>query len=321
MPAFDHWRTSIALAPDGTFWFLTLLALALGFGALCGAFVYLRRKRVIEDMPTALVRSAPQGYIELQGMAELMDGDPIYAPLSMRTCVWYRYQVEHRESHTSNGKRSARWVTVDKGESDDLFYLVDPSGRCAIDPDGAAVTPAHRSIWYGSSRIPGRYHESDGTWWARGLGQLGRPYRYTERRIEPGDAIYAVGHFTTHGATHSRFDREAAVGERLREWKRDRDGMLARFDANGDGEIDMAEWEQARAAAEHEIAGEREHAGGPPPVDVLGRTGNRRRPFVIAAGTEEALIRRVTLAAAACLVLGLPLVCGALWSLAVRLGG
>lgn len=83
--------------------------------------------------------------------------------------------------------------------SDDLFYLVDTSGRCAIDPDGAAVTPQHLNTWYGTTRIPGRYHDDDGAWWARAMGQLGQPYRYTERRIEPGDQIYALGHFTTHG--------------------------------------------------------------------------------------------------------------------------
>lgn len=321
MSTLDTYRYSIEHAPAGTFWFLTVLALVLGAAALWGAFTFLRRKRVIEDTPTALIRSAPQGYVELQGMAELMDGDPIHAPLSMRPSVWYHYQVEHRENRYTDGRRSSRWVTVDKGRSDELFYLVDTSGRCAIDPEGAAVTPTHRNVWYGTSRVPGRYHESDGTWWARGLGQMGKPYRYVERRIEPGEAIYAVGHFTTHGQTNPGFDREAALGERLREWKQDRETMLKRFDENGDGEIDMQEWEAARAAAAREVDDERERVGGPPPVDVLGRTGNRRRPFVIAAGTEDEIVRRCLYSAAGLVVVGVPLTVAALWSLAVRLGG
>ena len=48
------------------------IALLLGGAALWGAFNFLKRKRIIEDTPTALVRSAPQGYVELQGQAELL---------------------------------------------------------------------------------------------------------------------------------------------------------------------------------------------------------------------------------------------------------
>ena len=54
------------------------------------ASVMLIRKRVLQDIPTALIRSASQGYVELQGYAELMEGDAITAPLSSRTCIWHR---------------------------------------------------------------------------------------------------------------------------------------------------------------------------------------------------------------------------------------
>jgi hypothetical protein len=321
MPSLDQYADSIHQAPPGGFWFVAILAGLLAIAAFVGAFVFLKRKRVIEDTPTSLIRSAPQGYIELQGMAELMDGDPIHAPLSIRRCTWYKYKVEHREQHYSNGKRTTRWTTVDQGTCDELFYLIDTSGQCAIDPEGAAVTPTHRNIWYGTSRIPGRYHESDGVWWARAMGQMGKPYRYTEQRIEPGDQIYAIGHFTTHGGAASRFDKDAAVGERLREWKRDQAAMLKRFDENGDGEIDADEWGEARAEAEREVVAEQNQGGGPPPVDVLGRTRDRRRPFVIAAGTEDEIVDRFKRNAGLLLALAVPLLCGAIWAIGVRLTG
>ena len=37
--------------------------------------------RLIEDTPTAKIRSAPQGYVELEGTGKLMDGPPIIAKL------------------------------------------------------------------------------------------------------------------------------------------------------------------------------------------------------------------------------------------------
>ncbi len=319
MLGLEHYANSVQHTPPGEFWFFAIIGAVLAVAAIWGAFVFLKRKRIIEDTPTSLVRSASQGYTELQGMADLMDGDPIHAPLSMRVCTWYTYKVEHRERHYADSKQSSRWATVDQGTSEDLFFLVDTSGRCAIDPDGAAVTPTHRNIWYGNTRIPGRYHDDDGTWWARTMGQIGQHYRYTERRIEPGDQIYALGHFTTHGGTAALFDKDAAVGERLREWKRDQASMLKRFDANKDGQIDVDEWDTARREAEKEVLAEQTGDAGAPPVDVLGRTGSQRRPFVIAAGAEDEIIAKCNRRALGLLVLAVPLLCTAIWAIGIRL--
>jgi hypothetical protein len=319
MSGLQDYAHAVQQAPGGEFWFAAVICALLAAAAFWGAFVYLKRKRTIEDTPTSLIRSAPQGYIELQGMADLMDGDPIHAPLSMRVCTWYSYKVEHRERHYADGKQNARWSTVDQGTSDDLFYLIDTSGRCAIDPDGAAVTPAHHNKWYGSTRVPGRYHASDGTWWARAIGRMGQHYRYTERRIEPGDQVYALGHFTTHGGAAARFDKDGAVGERLREWKRDQTAMLKRFDTNGDGQIDAEEWDKARLDAEKEVLAEQKNCGSAPPVDVLGHTGDKRRPFVIAAGTEDDIVSRCKRRAAGLLLLAVPLLCASIWAISIRL--
>ena len=50
--------------------------------------------RLVEDTPTAKIRSAPQGYVELEGVGKLMDGPPIIAKLSGLPCVWFRYKIE-----------------------------------------------------------------------------------------------------------------------------------------------------------------------------------------------------------------------------------
>lgn len=310
---------AVASAPAGKF------ALFAGIGALIalalswGAYRMLIRKRVLQDTPTALIRSASQGYIELQGHAELIDGLPILAPLSAKRCVWFDYRVEKKERRLMSGNNSrSEWRTIDSGTSDSLFYLVDSTGRCAVDPEGAKVTPSARDVWYGNSRYPARVDSSSG--WLRftGLTQMGRQFRYTEKRIEPGDPLYALGDFTTHGGAGADFDRNAEVREVLSEWKKDHDALLARFDTDKDGNIDLKEWEAARCAAGHEVDAQRADVSVAPPIDVLGHARGSRNPFIIAAKTEAEMLARFHWTAVGLGVLALASTVFLLWALSVR---
>jgi len=311
---------SVAAAPTAKF------AMFAGAGAIIAlatswfAYSMLIRKRVLQDTPTALVRSASQGYIELQGHAELMDGLPIVAPLSARPCVWYDYRVEKRERRNMGGSSNHRseWRTVESGTSDSLFFLVDSTGRCAVDPEGAKVTPSSRNVWYGNDRYPGRVDTGGGWMHFTGFAQIGRHFRYTEKRIEPGDPLYALGDFTTHGGAGAHFDRNAEVREVLREWKLNNDEMLAQFDTNKDGEIDMQEWDAARSAAEQEVDRKRADVAVAPPVDVLGHAKGSRNPFVIAAKTEEEMLAQFHWSALGLGVVALGVTVFLLWALSVR---
>ena len=306
-------------ASSGKFFLVVAVGLAVGIGCLVFAWSCLVRKRVMQDMPTAKLRSAHQGYIELEGRAELMDGQPIYAPLSREICVWYRYKIEHKESQGMGNSRNSKWRTTSSGTSDDLFYLVDDTGKCAVDPDGAKVTTSHKRVWYGRTAAPPAYTETSMFSSVTGLSQLGRNYRYTEERIVPGDPLYALGNFTTHGGAGVNFDFKQEVGELLREWKKDTATMLSRFDANQDGDIDMQEWEQARRSAEAEIAAAREQQAVAPPVDVLAKSGNRRNPFILATRTEHDMLRTYHWYAVSTFVIGGPVLITTLWAIILRL--
>lgn len=320
MTALAALIADLAREPPGPFWGGWLLAIALAGGLLYGALRSLARARTMENTPTALIRSAAQGYTELRGMAELMDGAPIIAPVSLRRCVWFRYRVEHLEQQRG-GRNERRWVTVDRGESDDLFQLVDTSGKCAVDPDGASVYPGRSDTWYGSERTPGRLPRERGPRWLRWTDGLGKTWRYTEHLIQPGDPLYVIGLFTTHASHTAPLNLEEEVGERLRAWKRDQRTLLRRFDQDGDGRIDAGEWAMARAAAEREVHEARTAgAAAPPPVDVIGQTGDRRRPYVISAKGDDHVIARSRRLAAVLAASGATLASLALWAAAVRLG-
>ena len=193
-PATGALAARVLELDPGAFWFFLALIAAAALAGFYFAFRFLRRLRIIQDTPTSKIRSAAQGYLELEGRGELMVGEPIIAPLTGQTCTWYRYKVEKREVRYSNGKRRETWKTLDSATSDNLFLLVDDTGQCIVDPEGAEVTPSARDVWYGNSRQPTRGPVRGGT----RLLATG-DYRYTDERMLPADVLYALGLFKTVG--------------------------------------------------------------------------------------------------------------------------
>ena len=223
--------------PGSPLW-LALPAVVLSVsGGWFALDAYLKRRR-IADTPTARVRSAAQGYVELVGRAQMLDGLPVEAPLSREPVCWYRYAIYGRSG------RSERWGKLEGETSEALFALDDGTGRCVIDPDGADVATPHRSVRYGQKRYPEH--------WDRGgaLHALVGNYRYVEEWIAPGDRLYALGRLRTHaGITQLDADRERVVRETLADFKRDPARARRLFDRNADGVIDATEWEAARRVA------------------------------------------------------------------------
>ena len=198
---------------------------ALAAMAIVSFFAWIatyRRYRQIHDLPTSRVASAAQGYVELFGHSELLDGATLVSTRTGHPCCWLRYHVERR---TSNNK----WEHVDSGESQDYFLLVDDTGQCVVSPEGAEVITDLKETWT----------QGD--------------YRHTEWLLVPKGKLYAVGDFSTTSGAVADVDERADVSDLLAEWKRDKTALLQRFDRNHDGEIDMKEWERARLEAQQEV--------------------------------------------------------------------
>lgn len=290
----------VTQAETAPFWFWSLALAAMTAVAFYYGFRSLVRARIIEDTPTSRIRSAPQGYVELVGQGRTMEGPPIHAPLSGRDCLWYAFRVERRESSRTDQGYRKRWRTLESGESEALFLLVDGTGACVIDPDGAEVTASHVDQWYGSARRPnaGPGRRQGGVWQvlgtlvSMGLGE----YRYTERLILPGARLYALGEFKTLG-TAGVADRRQETLAILRAWKQD-PAQMKRFDVNGDGEVDPQEWEAARRAAQQEAASAQARRAVAPVTHVLRKPASPRHPFLIATRSQRSLAQRHRLLAA-----------------------
>lgn len=299
----------VATASPGGFWtFVAVLGLCAPL-TFWLAFSRLREGRLIQDTPTSRVRSAAQGYVELEGFARLMPGPPIFSPLTRARCVWWRYVIEHRERSGQGNRQRSEWRVIEKACSDELFVLADSSGECIIDPHGARVLPSISRRWCGGTPRP--IEVPDKTPWFS-IGD----YRYREQLIGIGDPLYALGRFRSQSTVLSE-DEAGDVRHLLQEWKRDHRELLRRFDRNGDGEIDVQEWDAARAAAIAEVRAAQLERSVQPDLHVLCKPPDDRQ-FLISTLPQAHLISR--LHKGAITLLGVSVLSGlaAVWLLVAR---
>jgi hypothetical protein len=108
--------------------------------------------------------------------------------------------------------------------------------------------------------------------------------------MRPGEPLYAIGHFETRTGEIGPAEQARQMTELLAEWKRDRVALVERFDADGDGRVDLDEWETVRAAAERTITRKAARSGLDPAVNLLLRPPDGR-PFLLSPRSQEALAR------------------------------
>lgn len=272
----------IQQAEADDFWLLAGIAGVVCLVSLAQGFMFLIRKRMIEDIPTSKVRSAAQGYVELEGLCKLMDGPPIVSPLTGSHCAWYQYSIQEQRG---SGKNS-RWVTIESGRSSELFLLVDDTGQCVIDPDGARVTSRINQKWYGPNR-DSRPATTGRKWFS-----LGGRYRFRESRLQPDEPLYAIGLFETIGGAGTGADHQTMLRSLLSEWKTDTEMLLQRFDKNNDGEICLQEWEAVRQAAWSEVVKQHAELRSAEPAHTMTETRDVRRPYLLSALPQFDLVSR-----------------------------
>ena len=268
----------------------------LGAGLVVFGFVVLRRKRLLENVPTSRIRSVAMGFAELLGRAKIRT--PLSAPYSGIPCVYFKYKVEE-ERRNSRGGRD--WTTVEKGASSEPFYLQDETGALLVDPDGAEaeLERSYRTI-------------------ERGEGWFACRRRYSEWWIVSGQKLFVAG--TVRTLRNAVQERRAVLGDRLREIKRDPERMKL-VDADHDGTISDQEWGNAVRAMQNVLVREEAAAPQEPPEETIAiGKGSGESTFVIAARGEKSLLMRLGLEAAGGIVGGAVVVAMFALSLLARAG-
>ena len=217
---------------------------------------------MIADTPTAALRSAAQGYVEIIGRCKAVPESELLYFGRTPPCVWYQAAiVEHERSFGKNRTRT-RYVC-----SEDTFTVVDETGDCVIDPDHAEVLSSNETRWHQGST------------------------HYIVKYMLPGERIYAIGDLQTLRAADAIVDRKSEISALLRGWKQDRGDLVRRFDADQDGEVDLQEWQQAVAAAEREVDGQHREMRLAPGHHVM-REPSDGRPFILSNRDPEELAKR-----------------------------
>lgn len=265
--------------PKSWLWCLGIMAII----SLFAWFSALSRWRTINGTPTSRVASAAQGYVELIGSGKYFDDTPVISKLSQLPCLWYRYEIEHKN-------KKNEWHKESSGESDTPFVLDDGSAACVVDPSGAEIVTSHKDRWVKGD------------------------YRYTEWRLINIDTVYAIGEFKTVGGSTETRQTKDEVKAVLAEWKQDMPQLYARFDLNKDGVLDMQEWELARRAAKREAEKRLVQARSAPDTHYLVRPGNGRL-FLISNLLPKQLARRYTLWTWAHLHIFIGSLAGVIWVL------
>lgn len=281
-----------------------LITLAAAAVTVWKGFDFLKRYRLIVGTPTARIRSAHQGYVELKGHIAETNQPEITAPLSGRPCVWYEFRVE--KLHGSG--KNKRWRVERSGQSEEWFTLQDETGICLIDPAGAKIRTENTRTWYGDTPDPlNRLQTTDsGFSIAKALMTDltidSRRYRYKESLLFAYEPLYALGHFQSLGGGRNLPPLKDVKGEVIREWKQSYDQLLDRFDKDNNRQLDMQEWNDVQKAAAKEAQSRRKEMASAPTQHVLTCPESpRSQPFLLSTYDEEKLAQRYGWYALGCL--------------------
>jgi hypothetical protein len=293
---------------------------------LCGGGVFsffwgftrLRKKRLIENIPTSTVRSLAMGMTELIGKAR--PKRILSSPLPQTDCIYYRYKIEE---YRRSGK-SGRWVTIAKGDSCDVpFILEDDTGSVVVYPDKAEIILPHDYSYCTSSfgtSMPQNlefFMQSSGL---RSSGMFGfkKSLRFHEWYIQDGEQVYILG----NAQKTKDFMHEHAVKlqQRLDALRAD-PALLREIDTNQDGEISPEEWDAAQKKAEAQLLEEEIREGHSSELaDVVIARGERDKIFIISDQNQEKLIKKLFWQSFAGIYGGAALAIGSFVLLLVQLG-
>lgn len=241
------------------------------------SFAAVRLKRMIENTPASRIRSLATGMVEVCGRAERCYA--LVTPVTQIPCIYYRLSRYHRQ------ERNGSWsLTAQSSSGLHPFWLSDATGKVLVDPGGANISPASRQEGSGdglNSSFLGRESDPD------------IDEKWVEESIPEGEMIYVLGFSSPRlSGTDSL---HAATAARLRGLKGSSE-LRQRFDKDGDGQISLDEWDEARQVIADEVARTRLAKGQERRKQeealVISAPARCSLPFVIAQSLNEKGVTR-----------------------------
>ncbi|MFC1722605.1 GIDE domain-containing protein [Nanoarchaeota archaeon] len=176
---------------EGEIIFYAAFGLVSGIIMFVKGFIYMRQKKLIEELPTSKIRSIAMGLVEIKGKV-MRQKDLLVSPLMKKKCLWYKFLVEE---YVSAGKHSY-WKKLDHGNEFKYFFLKDDTAKVQIDPEKAKIEiPADlKCQTHRKDKPPVQVLEYIKINKIKTTGWLSaRRIRFNEWVIKPGDELYVLG--------------------------------------------------------------------------------------------------------------------------------
>ena len=257
------------------FWQVTAGALAVlaGFLMFCYALLMLYYRRMVENMPTSRIRSLSLGMVELSGKTRRYYD--LRTSATQTPCVFYNCRY-YKLKKTSEGSNWSLTRSVSSGKIP--FYIEDDTGRVLVNPTGAVFNLSLATQTFSGSYIP-----------TLSLQLYDPDTKVVEDVVPPGVRIYVLGsaQIERHGQ-----DTRTKIIDKLRLLKQNPEALNA-YDANGDGQIDGNEWEEARNDATTQVYAESlADASANRETVVIEKPRFGFLPFIV-ADSEKGIVRQL----------------------------
>ena len=203
---------------DLNFPVVAAVALATGPWLFWKGFRKLRTLQLIENTPTARIRSMAMGLVEVHGQVSARS--EMMGPFSCRPCAYWEVDISVR----GRGRRS--WTVVHRNASGQPFFLSDETGTAMVYPRGAECRLRFATEEECFGLMPpspyAEYLHEHGSFVTQ-VTRLGM-MRFRERLLEDGQQVYLLGTATprsqalvvSEGEQVADDDHDALGTERLR---------------------------------------------------------------------------------------------------------
>ena len=272
-------------------------AVMAGFGAFSffTGFTKLRKKRMIENIPTSKIRGMAMGTVEIEAKIKPYK-KILISPLTQTPCVYYEYKIQEKRG---SGKNS-HWVTVSSGNSRSIPFIIDDqSGKVLVNPKKAEFhIPKDFNVM--GIRNLGKKQEMIKEFMRKngihfeskifGLSVYGT-YSFEESFITEDEDIYVIG----YAGKNPKFDEEHKISlyKRLGEVKKDPEKMKA-IDTDGDGKISMEEWDIAVKNVEKDLIEEQlESSDSHEHSDIVISYNKNSDIFIISDHSQQTLLKKM----------------------------
>lgn len=183
-----------------------------GGGLILDGWKRMRLRRLVEDMPTSPIQSAPQGFIEVQGEAYAFSRD-VYSGLNGSPMLY----VEYKAQRYVRRKKNSGWETMFECTLGERFLLRDQSGWAHVLMKGANLQLREEEYDWDLLGGDAQAHFMEKIFprmtvngWNQTIGD--GEWRILERGIHPGETVYVLGSLKTR-QNEPQYDIEVAAGK------------------------------------------------------------------------------------------------------------